>query len=58
MKTLDWILFILLIVLVFQWCDQGPELKKDIIETSIDFVQEYVEYADSVMRERGKCDSF
>lgn len=57
MKTLDWILFILLVVLVFQWCDQGSEQKKDIIETSIDFVQEYVEYADSVMSERGKCDS-
>ena len=48
MKTLDWILFIVLCVLVFQWCTQENVFEKDIIETSIDFIGEYVEYADSV----------
>lgn len=48
MKTLDVILFIVLCVLVFQWCNQGNGYEKDIIETSIDFIGEYVEYADSV----------
>ena len=52
MKILDWILFIVLFVLVFQWCTQEKVMEKgfekDIIETSIDFINEYVEYADSV----------
>jgi hypothetical protein len=48
MKTLDWILFFVLCVLLFQWCTQKNVLEKDIIETSIDFINEYVEYADSV----------
>lgn len=48
MKTLDLILFIVLCVLVFQWCTQEKGFEKDIIETSIDFIGEYVEYADSV----------
>ena len=48
MKTLDVILFIVLCVLVFQWCSQEKPYEKDIIETSIDFIGEYVEYADSV----------
>lgn len=48
MKTLDVILFIVLCVLVFQWCSQEKRYEKDIIETSIDFISEYVEYADSV----------
>ena len=52
MKILDWILFIVLCVLVFQWCTQEnvteKGFEKDIIETSIDFINEYVEYADSV----------
>ena len=51
-KTLDLILFIILCVLVFQWCTQEnvkeKGFEKDIIETSIDFINEYVEYADSV----------
>lgn len=48
MKILDLILFIVLFVLVFQWCTQEKGFEKDIIETSIDFISEYVEYADSV----------
>lgn len=52
MKTLDLILFVVLCVLVFQWCTQenvfDKGFEKDIIETSIDFISEYVEYADSV----------
>ena len=52
MKVLDWILFIVLFVLVFQWCTQENVMEKgfekDIVETSIDFISEYVEYADSV----------
>lgn len=52
MKILDWILFIVLFVLVFQWCTQENVMEKgfekDIVETSIDFISEYVEYADSV----------
>ena len=52
MKILDWILFIVLCVLVFQWCTQENAMEKgfekDIIETSIDFINEYVEFADSV----------
>ena len=50
MKTLDWILFFVLCVLLFQWCTQKNVLEKDIIETSIDFINEYVEYADSVSK--------
>ena len=52
MKILDCILFIVLFVLVFQWCTQENVMEKgfekDIVETSTDFISEYVEYADSV----------